>query len=69
MPYLSPTAHSIYILFSIGSLLTHITIRGDPVQVDVADSQKIGNEEVVAEYKPNDNAIELLKVPIPLSDP
>ena len=64
------TSRPQHIPFTFHSLLTHITIRGaNPVQLDVADSQKIGNEEVVAEYKPNDNAIELLKVPIPLSDP
>ena len=33
------------------------------MQLDVADFQKIDGVEIVAEYKPNDNAIELLKVP------
>ena len=35
------------------------------VQVDVADVQEIDDVAVVADYKPNDNEIELFKVPPP----
>ena len=33
------------------------------MQLDVADSQEIDGEPVVADYKRSDNAIEMLKVP------
>ena len=47
--------------FSASPLLTHITI----VQLDVADNQDIDGVPVVADYKPKDNAIEMLRVPPP----